>query len=481
MFCRSAVPHVFTCLIAIAILATLAGCASSPKTAGLARDAFAAGDLDTARQTLAEIEQEKNKLSDAAALDLAMVQLASGDAHGAEKRLRELRDRFDRQPGIAPVREAAAIVTDDLSRAFRPAGYEQVMIRAMLAVCSLAGDATDAESYSLQATRKQSQLAESAKQRGIVDVDEFFQPVAVAPYLRGVLREATHRDYDDAARAYQLVSAVRPEFGPINSDIARATGGVHSQPGHGVLYVIGCVGRGPVLQETTAPTTTAALAIAGQLLNDVDEDEDRQRGRSRERENVSLPNVASVKIPQVVVPPSNIGALMASVGRNHLGVTDTLTDVVQLAQNQVNAEMPWTIARAVVRRVAKEAAVNRVGKNLGLEGSAASIFQFAAGSAWSSTEKADTRCWGMLPREIQVLRAELPAGVHQIDLTPLGFEGQPIGMPKTHTVEISDGRNHYLVAIAPDARIHLVSDARASARIKPVDRVGNSNAGFDVR
>jgi len=37
-----------------------------------------------------------------------------------------------------------------------------------------------------------------------------------------------------------------------------------------------------------------------------------------------------------------------------------------------------------------------------------------AGVAWEATESADTRCWGLLPDQIQVLRVELPAGRHEI-------------------------------------------------------------------
>ena len=33
-----------------------------------------------------------------------------------------------------------------------------------------------------------------------------------------------------------------------------------------------------------------------------------------------------------------------------------------------------------------------------------------AGVVWEATESADTRCWGLLPDKIQVMRLELPAG-----------------------------------------------------------------------
>ena len=270
-----------------------------------------------------------------------------------------------------------------------------------------------------------------------------------------MLREATHHDYDDATRAYQLVSAVRPQFAPAQDDISRASGGTHSAPGHGVLYVIACVGRGPMLQETVAPTTTVALQIASVVLNTATNQEDDDDGHKHGGVPV-LPNIASVKVPQVSLPPSDIAAVGDRIGGILFGATQTLTDVGELAAQQVSAEMPWTIARAVVRRATKEATVAKVGDSLGLGGDAGSLFHFAAASAWSGAEQADTRCWGLLPREIQVLRAELPVGIHQVDLQPLGFSGGTLSPGQSRPVEIVDGRNQYLIVIAPGEVLYVV-------------------------
>jgi hypothetical protein len=399
----------------------------------------------------------QDRFSDAAALDLAITELAAGDCRAAEQRLRQLRDRFDALPAVAPMHEARSIITDDTARVFRPAGYEQVMIRAMLAICSLAGDAVDAESYSIQATLRQQELAEAAKARGVTAAAEVYQPIALAPYLRGMLREATHRQYDDAARAYQLVGALCPEFAPAADDVARASGGVHSRAGHGILYVIACVGRGPILVKRTAPATTAALRIASAVFSvHVNHDGDGTKASGRRPSPIALGNIAAVQIPDVTVPPAEISALGVRRQGQLLGATQTLTDVGRLARVQAEAEKPWTVARAVVRRALKEAAVARAGKSLGISGNAGSLFHFAAASAWSSSETVDTRCWGLLPREIQVLRAEMTAGNHRIELQPLGSAGQPIGVVQTRDVEIIDGQNHYVIAIAPDRVAYIV-------------------------
>ena len=72
----------------------------------------------------------------------------------------------------------------------------------------------------------------------------------------------------------------------------------------------------------------------------------------------------------------------------------------------------------------------------------------AVGVAWEATEAADTRCWGLLPREIQVVRVELPAGTHDIQLLPVLPSRSAVAGPH-QSVTIEDGRNTYLLACFP--------------------------------
>ncbi len=453
--------HPAELLLLLVAIACLPGCARSVATIGSARQAFAVGDLTTAAVTLKEVASEHSEVQETAELDMAVIELATGSPSAAERRLRAMRDRFDTAAKINPFSETAAVLTDDNAKRFRPAGYEEVMIRTMLAICSLAGDQVDAESYTLQAINRQSKLAAKANKRGL-DGGKIYQPIAIAPYLRGVLREATHHDYDDASRYYQLASTVQPDFTAAATDIARSKSGTHSAKGNGVLYVISCVGRGPVLQETIAPTTTATLAIASSVLNSAtnqtSDDEAKENGtdQSDPEEVPALPNIASVKVPEVVIPESPVASVGIFVNGEPIGRTETLTNVAELAIRQNQAEMPWTIARAIVRRVTKEAAVASIGDAMGLEGTAGSLFHFATASAWSGMEKADTRCWGLLPREIQVLRTELPAGSHQVQVVPLGCQNGLLSNGTQQPITIINGRNQYMIVMAPSAEMHVV-------------------------
>lgn len=414
------------------------GCTTAAKRIDRARGAYFSGDLETARLEFAEVANSHSPLAKPAKLDLAMVELARGDVKAAMENLRQSRDAFDEGLKLSLVGDAASMVTDDRTRPFKPAGYEEVMIRSMLSLCSLATGDGDAESYAMQAQVRQTELARAAEERGIGPAKQIYQPLALAPYMRGVLREATLHDYDDALRSYQLVSHLQPQFAPAAVDIERCGGGIHSAPNHGVLYVFACVGRGPVLESVEAPTTTAALQIATQVYS------------IAENQRTMLPNLANVEVPAVRVPFSNAQAISVDSSGVWLGATQSLVDIGQMAKEQNEAEMPWTIARAMVRRVTKEVAVSQATKAVGMDGLPGEVIRFATVTAWSASEQADTRCWSLLAREIQVLRAELPVGNHRIGFAVVDAQGRPVGGRSTCDVQIENATNRYITIIAPD-------------------------------
>ena len=85
----------------------------------------------------------------------------------------------------------------------------------------------------------------------------------------------------------------------------------------------------------------------------------------------------------------------------------------------------------------------------------------AGGVVWEATESADTRCWGLLPDKIQVLRLELPVGDHQLTLRAARGP-QPLGPDSHATVHISQGRNTYMLANFPDT--HMVGQILTGPR-----------------
>lgn len=424
--------------ILVLSLALICGCSTYAQRAERVRADYYSNQLAAASVAAAEARQKNRNQADVLELDQALIELAAGNAAQSEKLLREVRDRFDALEGPATGEAALSYLTDDNRRAYDGEDYEKVLIRAFLAISNLLHDGGDAEAYSLQLIDKQEQIIAAAAKPDQENPKANYQRVAFAPYLRGVLREATHRDYDDAERSYTSVVSWQPTFQSGQADLARATHGAHSRQGHGVVYVLALTGRGPHKIEAAEVPSSAALLVAGEIVSAVGH-------------QTVAPGVAPVKVPLVVAQQSRVQTVGVSVGNQPLGTTETITDVTQLAVQQYQAIYPNVIARAVARRVLKKGALYGAKEATGVQkGSLTGLAYDLAGIAWEASESADLRCWSLLPDKIQVLRVELPAGEHVLSLQPLGHGSQPLASAATRRVSIADGRNTYLLANFPD-------------------------------
>jgi hypothetical protein len=424
-------------LCLLGILAT-AGCSTYADRIRPAHEQFYAGQLDAAAETLTDYMNRHSGDADAAAMDLAMVQLVSGKPDEAEKTLRGVRDSLDELEQKDAVESGLSLLTDDQRLAYAGENYERVLTRVFLALTNLLHDGQDAEAYSLQVNAKQEELLRKAADEEKDKAARAYSPLAIAPYLRGVIRESTFGNYDDASRAYFQVVSWQPGFQAGQADLARAQRGVHSRPGHGVLYVFALVNRGPVKEESLEIPTSAAMLIVDRILSAVGEYD-------------VPPTLAPIKVPRVVVPPRDVDGITVVIDNQTMGRTETICDVAELALRQEEIELPKVIARAVVRRTVKKAAIYATKDVVEANEPLADIALSAVGVVWEATEAADTRCWGLLPREIQVVRVELPAGPHQIQLHPLLTNRLSTAGPAV-SVDIADGRNTYLLACFPGPR-----------------------------
>ncbi len=427
------------------------GCATYAERTLKVRNAYYDNQIPTAETAVAEQLKRDRSNSDLVKLDQAMIELAAGNPRAAEQTLRQVRDHFEELEGPAIAEKAFSYLTDDTRRAYAGEDYEKVLIRAFLALSNLMHDGGDTEAYSLQLIDKQDQIIAGGANKKGENPKLDYQRVALAPYLRGVLREATHLDYDDAQRSYTSVVSWQPAFRPGRFDLDRAANGHHSAPGHGVVYVFALTGRGPYKEEAIEVPSTVALFIAGELV-------------SAFGNQTVPPNVAPVKVPRVVARRGGTASVAVGLGPQPLGITEPITDITQLAIQQYEAIYPQVIARAVARRILKNGIVYGGKEAVGIEkGSLPGLAIDMAGLAWQATESADTRAWGLLPDKIQVLRLELPAGEHDLTLRPLNGGGTAIGRAATQRIPIADGRNTYVLASFPDSQLVgkvLVSEPR---------------------
>jgi hypothetical protein len=300
---------------------------------------------------------------------------------------------------------------------------------------NLMADGQDAAAYSWQIEEKQAEIIAQGIPGETENPKLSYKQLAIGPYLHGILREATHTHYDDAANSFAKVAAWEPRFVGSQQDLSRVQRGVHSAPGNGVVYIFTLVGRGPYKEEVEEVPTSSTLLIADRLLSALGKYE-------------LPPTIAPIKVPHVVVPPNEIDGVLVSVNRSPAGVTLPITDIGELAVAQHQALLPHTVARAVVRRVTKKAVTVGAQDGLNVDNPWLNLGILAAGVAWEFTESADTRCWGLLPNQIQVQRLELPSGTHHLGLQPCR-RAVPLAASQDCVVPVADGRNTYVLACFP--------------------------------
>lgn len=418
-----------------------AGCSTHAHTLREVRAAYYQGDTALAQQRIEQAMKRTPREADVLKLDRATILLCEGRAREAEQLLREVRDRFDYLEQKDLAEGLAAMLTDDQRLAYAGEDYEKVLVRIFLALANLMGNGQDAGAYALQIADKQQQIVQAGTGPDGKNPKLAYKQVALGAYVHAALREATHTNYDDAARALEQVCHWAPDFHAGKQDLERVRTGRHSQPGNGVVYIFTLVGRGPYKEERMELASTAGLLVADRILS------------ATAKQSVP-PNIAPVKVPRVVVPPKEVQTVRVTVDGEPRGQTETLTDVGRLAVEQCDATLPYVLGRAIARRVVKKGAVYGAKELMGTEkNGAASVALDVAGVVWEATESADTRCWGLLPNQIQVLRVELPAGTHQLTLQPINAHGAALGTVQPATIQIADSRNTYVLANFPGGRL----------------------------
>lgn len=414
----------------------LSGCATYADRLVHVQAQFTGGSVETALKTL-DGGLTRRCDRDVLTLDRAVLELCDGRPRDAEQTLRKVRDEFDSRENALLQGKGLSMLTDAQSENYHGEDYEKVLIRAMLCISNLMGDGGDAQAYAYQVAEKQQQIIDAGTNPEGANPKLAYRRVALGAYLNAALREQTHTNFDDVERSHAVVCSWQPDFPYGPQDLERARHGAHSPPGCGVLYVITLVGVGPHKEETVEVASTVSLLIADRILSALGD-------------QTLPPNIAPVKVPKVVRTVHEVGSVGVKVDGKPLGQTATITDIGTMAVEQHEAVFPQIVAEAVVRRITKKAVVYGAKEVMGVEKySWQSLLMDVGGVIWEATESADTRCWGLLPDKIQVLRLELPAGKHEITLESLNAGGYPLGRPVSQSVDIVDARNTYLLGNFP--------------------------------
>jgi len=423
----------------LVLMTTLAGCGTHADRLFLVREKFFQGDLAATRSEIERLLEDPQRDEDVLLLDRAVVDLAAGRPKDAERTLRIVRDRFDHLEQKDAAEFVKSMMTDDTRLAYSGEDHEKVLVRAFLVLSNLMGDGLDAEAYSLQIADEQQDLIQKAG--GFEEHPELEgMQVALGPYVRAMLQEETQTNVDEVIRNRAMVASWQPGFRDGKVDLARAEQSAPCAPGNGVVYLFAMIGRGPTKEERLEVPTQAALLVADRILS------------ATQKQDLP-PTIAPIRVPIVVKRFNRIDHLDVKVNDSPAGETATLVDVGQLAEAHFQAKSAEIIGRAIARRAIKKGAVYAVKEGVSAESSpAVNLLLNLAGIAWEATEAPDTRCWGLLPDRIQVLRLELPAGDHEVELCPADRQIR-FGAPVLTNVHVDDGRNACLLVNFPEERL----------------------------
>ena len=300
------------------------------------------------------------------------------------------------------------MVTDDKAAAYLR-GLEKVLLRPFLALANLMHDGSDAGAYALQVAQKQEQIIQQGRDEKTGDNPKLaYKRVALGAYLRGVLHEASHANYDDVARNWATVVSWEPEFAFGKQDLARATHGHHSAPGNGVLYVFTLVGRGPYKEEVSEVPTQAALLIADRII-------------SATSKHSLPPTIAPVKVPRVALTPNRVrnvlvytNGLAAGRGNDHRRRP--------AGRRAIPGDLPAG-HRPGRRPPGHQGAVYGAKEAMNVHSPPSGCPD--VGGVLGGDESADTRCWGLLPTGSSPALRRPPATTASASARPTARSPQP--------------------------------------------------------
>ncbi len=369
-------------------------------------------------------------------LEKAMTRLASNDTDATIDLMRRCRDALETRYTDSDIKGwLLAGVKDDTALEYRGADYEHVLTPALLALVDLLEGGQDAYAYALQVSEVQERILGSTFGE---DVDgegngynprKLYQRVALGAYVEGLVREREGYS-SEAFKAYERARDWGGAVPVVVDACERTTNGVYAAPHHGVVHVIRLAGRGPRLVQGRSPMTDSAMFLAN-------------IGSIVIGENVGTLGQMEIPVPVVFCPDMYAAELEIRAGGQVLGTTSTLLDVGAVAAQQVEANLPWILARAAIRRTVKAVAAKAAqdaADHSNSDPGVGLLLGALTNLALTIGEKADTRNWTALPARFQIARLEVPEGTHDLDL----------GSGMHASVRVAAGKDSYVVVVQPD-------------------------------
>ena len=415
-------PHLPGRLAVALLVLYLGACTTYSRHATSLRD-----DLLTGRTELARMAAEKEDLNEddvLASLNKGMLRRMTGDYRASNQIFEIAKQRMESLYGISITDTAASMTINDAMRAYKGDRYEQVLLHAYMAMNYLQlGELDSARVEMLQADVKMMEWGEQPEE------DPFVR------YFAGMIYEALGED-DQALVSYRKARDVYVATRDkqrldvplmLKKDLLRLLAGqglwdeyramksefgledhqpVELGDNAGGLVVLLSSGLAPIRTETSIMTYSAEVQANVRIAFPVYETDPRPANRARLK-------IRSKRID-----------------------LETVENIDGIARAALDAKMPLVMTRAIARAVIKYQSQKKANEQDALAGFLLTVTNLA-------TERADTRSWTTLPREIQMARVMLPAGVHDATIDVVNAAGAVIDTIDVR-VDIAPGEHSFL-------------------------------------
>lgn len=420
---------------------SVAGCATFSDTFGVIEGHLAEGQYDQALETL-EGQSHRSRDRVLYLLNKAMLQRMRGDYAASNQAFEEAKTLMDQLYGASISEHALSFVINDATRSYTGEEYEQVLVHLYAALNYLEmGDLGAARVEALQVDVKLREVAERLP-------DSYYAEDAFARYLTGLIYEDLG-EWSDALIAYRKAYEAYTKQQPhtyvdvppfLKYDLLRLTErqgltaemekykakfdidqwpGAREQEQLGEVVFILQNGLAPILREQSSAVVDPG---SGHLIR------------------ISLPYFES--------RPSRVTDARVSAGGRQ-STAALVENIDAIARSHLQAKMPAITVRAIARQVVKSKIAKEMRDSAGQKSNskdalAAAILSIGVEIAAFATERADTRSWVTLPRNIYLARLALPPGRHTVRVELYGDSSWFFAARDYPDVEVRPGRKTYL-------------------------------------
>ena len=348
--------------------------------------------------------------------------------------------------------QAAALLVNDATRPYEGKDFEKVMITTRMALNHLAlgewdkarvaikrsheREALIAQIREKQVQQAQEEAEKKGEKRGFRELDGYPVQTIDSPQVNAL------RNSYQSAFSHYLAGFVYEALGEPSLAAAGYRQAIELQPGLPLLDQ-GLAGLDSRVADRDSDRTELLVVMESGVAP----------ARASEQFNLPVFSDAGLLVVPMSFPVIRQDAFVArvqTVSLDEIGTANvaSITSIDLMARRALRDEMPWIMLRAITRATAK-AIIQHEARRRDDSGVAAAVA--IIGSVL--TEKADERCWRMLPAQIAVARASVPPGRHKLAVDSGGsrheFDVNVAGRYALVSIRML-GAEAYIAATPPD-------------------------------